>query len=735
MLPLDVISGQLLNRVEVTKAKTADLDGQGIGGTVNLVTQTAFDFRERFVVQATAQAGYQELNSDEIPIRGDISVGGRFGANEQFGVIVGASYSDRTYRSFGLYPDDWRPVPGATRGGLPINTKNTDYELNRERIGATASFDFRPSDDHQFFVRGLYSRFTENEYRQRYRLDFATDAILAAGRLTFNPDGLSGTVAAAAAPERRQDLRLEYKEKSVLTVSGGGSSSFGPWQLDYGLAWVRNEVIEPNELWQFRGNVGAVDFDFTDELYTAVPRAELTPSQLQFRQYSVQDENGDEEIWQGRLDLKRELAIGDDSWIKVGAKYRATDKTFDVENTVYTRGPNAATRFTLGQFDLAGPDVTVFPRKGRPYLNSPTIDPDKISIFTDERLGGPLFVLDAVTTRVNGTLSDLDLEENVAAGYVMANIEIGELTITPGLRVERTELDIAGFALANGATIVPVTGENNYTNWLPSLILRARPAEDVVLRLAYTRSVGRPEYASLSPGGALNTIDQTATLGNPELKPFVSDALDFAVEWYFARGGLLSAGVFGKHIRNPIFTRAFTEFDVDFAGQNFSQLRFTQPQNADKGDIIGLELAYQQQFTFLPGLLSGLGVGANLTLTDSNLRVPDRANTRFQGQANLLYGVQLFYQKDPVEASVAFHSTGAFLAGIGAQPFADQFSEKFERLDAKLSVAVTDFASVFFEGQNLTDEPTRFYQGGRHDWLLQHERYGRTFYGGVAVRF
>src|SRR3546814_19195025 len=67
-LPLDIVSGQLLNRVEVTKAKTADLDAQGIGGMINLVTQTAFDFAEPFVLSANAQVGYQTLN-EKYPIR------------------------------------------------------------------------------------------------------------------------------------------------------------------------------------------------------------------------------------------------------------------------------------------------------------------------------------------------------------------------------------------------------------------------------------------------------------------------------------------------------------------------------------------------------------------------------------------------------------------------------------------------------------------------------------------
>jgi len=749
MLPLDVISGQLLNRVEVIKAKTADLDAQGIGGTINLVTQTAFDFAEPFAVQASAQVGYQELLDDEVPVRGDLSIGRRFGADESFGVVLGVSYSDRTYRSDGFYPDDWRPVPGAARGGLPINTKFSEYRLKRERIGATGSLDYRPSDDHQFYARGLYSRFTEDEYRQRYRLDFATDAIVAAGGLVFNADGLTGTVTptparpaapgrpavAATAPERRQDLRLEYKEKSVFMLSAGGSNSFGPWTLDYGVARLFNEVIEPNRLWQFRGNTGPVDFDFTDVLYTAVPRAELTPAGLQFRQYTVQDENGDEELWQGRVDLRRDLGVVEESWIKVGGKYRTLDKAFDAENTVYTRGPTAATRFTLGQFDLAGPDVTNEPRDGRGFRNTPTIDAGRISAFTDERLTGPFFVLDPAATLANGTLGDVDIEEDVGALYAMASLDFGDVEVTPGLRVERTDLEVRGFAL-RGATRAPLAAENRYTNVVPSLHLRATPAEDTVVRFAYTRSIGRPEYLQLSPGGTVDAVNETASLGNPELKPFVSDALDAAVEWYFARGGLLSVGLFGKQIKNPIFTRETTLENATFAGQNFARLRVSRPENAEEGEIIGFELGYQQQFTGLPGLLSGFGVAANLTLADSSLSVPGRdEDARFQGQAKLLWGAQLLYQRGGVEASLAYHHTGRFLAGLGEETFEDQYSDAFRRLDAKVSFRVTEWARLFFEAQNLTDEPTRFSQGDRTDWTIQHERYGRTFYAGASLSF
>lgn len=767
-LPLDILAGQLLNRVEVIKVKTADLDGQGIGGSVNLVTQTAFDYTEAFNVSASAQVGFQELN-DKKPIKGDVSVAGRFGSEEQFGIALGASYSDRTFTSYGIYPDDWRPYAGAARGGLPTNIKFTDYSLRRERIGAAGSLDFRPNDDHQVFLRGVYSKFTEDEYRQRYRLDFATDSILASAAartarglnpgFALNPDGLTGTVTpqaaipaapdapaiAAISPERRQDLRLEYKEKSILAAMLGGSSRFGDaLKLDWVVARVHNEVREPNDLWQFRCNPGTVDFDFSERLYTAVPRSECTASQLVFRQFTHQNEVGDEDIWQGRADLTWDLpSLDSGSFVKLGGKYRTTDKTFDASNEVRTPAA-AANRFPLG--DRAGAGVTVFPKAGRGYLITPTIDADAIRAYTAANFSGPSFTVNAGDTLANATLDDFVIEERVWAGYAMANLRFGAITVTPGLRFERTHSDVTGYRLetvAGVTSIVSTTVGNSYDDWLPSLIVRIQPRHDVIVRLAYSRSLGRPNYNQLSPGGELSyeaglapgTFQGSFSTGNPALKPYRADNLDMSAEWYFARGGLLSVGVFAKFIKNPIFTQTARLTDVDFANRRYETLSISQPQNAESGDIVGIEAAFQQQFTFLPGLLSGFGIELNGTLIGSNLRLPSGRTSAFPSQSSFLYGGRLFYQRGPVEASIAYHNTGHSLISTGGQAFEDQYNDDLRRLDAKVSVAVLPGVSIYGEAQNLTDEPTRQYQDGNPDWLTQEERYGRTFWVGVSTRF
>jgi TonB-dependent receptor len=523
-------------------------------------------------------------------------------------------------------------------------------------------------------------------------------------------------------------------------MSAGGSSDLGKLKLDYAGAYVRDKVSDKIPLWQFRCNPGTITVDFHDYVYTAAPQSECTANQLQFRQYSYSDQEGIEKVWQGKLDATYDLdGIGTKSFLKAGVKYRTTDKTFTQVNDVWTRGSGNATRFTLGQFNLQGPSYLVYPdsqNTDKAYLNAPTIDGRAINAFTPANLNGPYFVKDVKTSLANDTLANLVVDEDVTSAYVMGNFQFGQLTVTPGLRYEHTHLGIGGARLDNGTTVVPLHFTNNYDNWLPSLILKLTPVEQVILRLAYSRSLGRPEYSQLTPGGTLSFADvETVSLGNPNLKPYITDNADFSGEWYFARGGLFSVGAFAKWIKNPIFTRTQTVANGVYAGITYPSLVMTQPQNADSGHIYGIEAQLQQQFTFLPGLLSGFGVSLTGTLVKSSVRTFDGRKTTFPNQSGHLYGAQLFYQKGPFEASVAYHVTGKALLALGATANDDQFNNDLRRLDAKASVEVIHDVRVFFEAQNLTDEPTRQYQAGNTNWLIQNERYGRTYYGGVSVRF
>ncbi|MET0272824.1 MAG: TonB-dependent receptor plug domain-containing protein, partial [Phenylobacterium sp.] len=348
-VPLDVVGGQLLSRLEVVKVVTPDMDAQGIGGSVNLVTQSPFDSKKTAFANVNGQVGYQDALAHSRPWQGDATIGGVFGGG-RVGALLGVSGSSRKFRSNGFFPDDWRAAPGE-RGGLPTTVKYTNYTIKRERVGVSGALEFRPSDTDKFYLRGLYSKFTEDEHRQRFRGDFGSNL----ANVTFNPDGYTGV---AANVDSREDLREEYKEKSITQVAIGGEQERGAWKADYDLAYGYNEVVEPNRLWQFRSVAAntTYDFDMRPLLFTAEPR-NLPLSNMGFRQYQEQDENGNEIAWAGRANIRRDIDLGDGGYVKVGAKLRDDDKKFDGRTDVWDRGAGA-NRFTLADFGANLANIT-----------------------------------------------------------------------------------------------------------------------------------------------------------------------------------------------------------------------------------------------------------------------------------------------------------------------------------------------------------------------------------------
>ena len=732
-VPLDVVGGQLLSRLEVIKVVTPDLDAQGIGGTVNLVTQSPFDFKKDVFAQANAQVGYQEFLHGSHPVQGDATVGGLFG-DGKWGALIGVSGSSRKFRSNGFFPDDWRTVPASSeRGGLPTTVKYTNYTIKRERVGVSGALEFRPTDDDKFYLRGLYSKFTEDEHRQRFRGDFGSNL----ANVTFNADGATGV---ARNVDSREDLREEHKDKSFSSVDLGGENTRGPWTFEYDLSYGYDEVVEPNRLWQFRSVAAntTYDFDMRPLLFTAEPR-DLAASNLGFRQYQEQDENGNETNWAGRVSAKYDVEWGDGGYLKVGLKLRDQDKKFDGRTDVWDRAGAGANRFTLADFNLQGPNEFVR-FEDRTYTMRYVIG-QAIIPFTDDNLSGPKFVKNVATSLLNATINDYGLNETIYAGYAMGDIRFGALRVIGGFRVERTETDVHGFTLVNGTTAAPAQDSNSYTDVLPNLQFRFEPQKNLIFRAAYSRTLGRPNFGQLKISGTLTftplnngQFDGDLSAGNVDLKPYVSDNLDATAEWYFAQGGLLSASAFYKKIKNPIysFTQTFTNFTLD--GRTFATLRYSQPRNADDGTVHGIELGYQQQFLFLPGLLSGFGVAGNLTFTGGHVDTFDR-RVDFLQQSKVIYGAQLFYQKGPVEAALSFHHTGKNLLSLGSTPAGDTYNDRYERLDAKASYAINEHFEVFVEGQNLLDTKLRQYIGPQRDFITNYERLRQTYYVGVSAKW
>jgi TonB-dependent receptor len=263
----------------------------------------------------------------------------------------------------------------------------------------------------------------------------------------------------------------------------------------------------------------------------------------------------------------------------------------------------------------------------------------------------------------------------------------------------------------------------------------------LTIRGALTKTIGRPAYANLAPIKSLDDLEITPgvfagglSLGNPNLKPYRSINADASIEYYLG-SGLIAVAPFYKHIDNPIYGRSFTQLDVTYEGRFYSTLAFSQPENAEAGHIGGVEFNYQNYFPQMPGVLSGLGVNFNYTLTDSSVTIFGRPDDLpFFKQSKHSGTVALLYEKFGVasQLSVSFNSPN--LGSVGTNTDNDNYSDSYQVVDFKFSAPIINGLRGLVEVGNINNEHRLRYSGipGRR---VQDEIYSWNLTFGLDWRF
>ena len=167
----------------------------------------------------------------------------------------------------------------------------------------------------------------------------------------------------------------------------------------------------------------------------------------------------------------------------------------------------------------------------------------------------------------------------------------------------------------------------------------------------------------------------------------------------------------------------------------YEELFIVQPQNAKSGYILGLELNYQQQFSMLPGLWSGLGLGLSYTWTDSEAKIFDRnKEVPFFLQSEDVANLSLYYEVKGLEMRIAYAYRSAYLDAVGESAEQDLYVDDHGQLDFKASYEFTDHFSGYLQFQNLTGEPLQFYSGSGNR-LAEYEYYSWNMLAGVSMKF
>ncbi len=397
-----------------------------------------------------------------------------------------------------------------------------------------------------------------------------------------------------------------------------------------------------------------------------------------------------------------------------------------------------------------------------------------------------------------------EVQERDLSGFAQLDFDVRllgrPLRGNAGLRIANTKVvgrgNVGG---TDGVAGTPVSGTNEYTDYLPATNLNWEITDSFIARFAAARVISRPQLANLTPGttsfptGLNATNAPTLTVGNPYLNPFRATNWDLSFERYFGRSGLIGVAFFIKDIESfPQQIATEAPLSAVFQGSTYDQvlasitsvalLDYTraggvfgvrQFADAPGGTVKGVEVNVQANFTFLPAPLNNMGVTANYTHIESKLNYltgtslstrrdgtsPSPSNTfvtgPFLNTSPDSFNATLYYEDAKFSARVsgAYRTRyvnrfplvpGSCSVGLttnsGAacnSPIIADFGyvEDTLNVDAALSYALTSFARLTLEGRNLTNVPQYRTMYAANPVSQLYGSTGRIITGGMRLTF
>ncbi len=734
-MPLDLLGGELLQRVEVYKAKTADMDGEGIGGAINIVTKRPLEGDE-FNATANLRMGLEEADQEnpyydgKNPQNFDLAVSGKI--SEKLGWNLGASSTEREYLAQGIYQDDWAEVDGLM---FPEQTKNNYYVIGRDRVTLIGGLEYRLNDTTDILAQGFYSEFEEFQHRNRFRQGIEQDADLIdriEGDRVYMAEG--GTYI-------RADLRREDVEKTLTNFSLAGNTDLDLWKLDYGVNLSRSELHETNSDWSFRQDdsvvMGPDSFVVNgDGVVEINPGAAVhnVAENLRFDSVGYQNDRAEQDIQSARFDVERLYDFaGSESSVKFGLKVTANEKHFDFGNRDY-----GVIRDTLSNYPVT--DGSFQNDVNGMRQDNLWFDLDALNALYGSNPG----LFDADSGNVAAQLgSDRTVEETTSAAYVMNTLRFDRLDVIAGLRYEQTDLASSASQQDAEGNYSTVSIEGDSDVLLPSLVAKYLIRDDLIARASFTTSLGRPDYADLSASsqfGVNDDGDAVLSIGNPDLLPYEADNYDLSMEWYPSESSVISLAWFRKDIDNIIVNDEQVIDGGVYLGSDYGveELTVRTVKNADTAEITGYEFNLQHQLVNLPAPFNGLGASysytdIDATFFDSNLGV----NRKLEGQPEEIQSFTFFFENYGFYAGLTYNYNASFLTDLNSlENVADDIEQgEFGRWDFRASYAATDSFSVYLDINNLNNEPTTEFQGGDESMNTEYEYVGSTYYLGATYAF
>jgi iron complex outermembrane receptor protein len=718
----------LIETIEVTKAPTPDMDADSIGGNVNLITKSAFDRAVKryfaYSIGGTYAMRYPLKSKDPIrePIEGigpslSLTYADRLGKDERIGIKLigsyhvqdgGEVYATQTYEGKldepYFSPNITSPYfAGATRSRLALGGK-VDYKVSSNTI-ATLNL--------------AYNWFHEDNDSRSRSLNAAANVA------SFAPGYSGNLVEILPLATSSSTLQGNTNDKSGRTyqLSPSVKHRLPGLDLDYGLSFSNSETYYDHSPYNRhhaahpKGTVSMVlpnvgwKIDRTKSREYPLITQTAGPDIYDLSNYrnmilTQGDRGGADTVMSGRLDLKKNFETTAPAFVKVGGNVRRQERTVWNNARRYNyAGPDGVINSgdeMLGQFvdrELEKYSDGYLGYRPQPWPGTKGV--------TNHILANPgLWTEDLLYARNSNLGGNRTIKETVMSSYIMGNVQINDLSILGGVRVEKTETDAQGPLQVAGVYTGRQSATGEYRKIFPGLHFKYMPAGGLVARASYSTSVGRPGFGGIIPLDQINDVSRSINRSNPGLKPQFANNFDLSAEYYFEPVGLLSVSLFLKEITDFQFTDSSVLVpigaDNGYNGE-YANYRVSTPRNGGNARYRGIEFAYQQQFRFLPGLWRNFGVNINYTYLQTQGNYGGSVATdKLAGFVPRIANIGLDYIQSRWSFRLSAVWRGDHLSGINANAALLRYQRPRTQVDLKTKYNLSSRLGFFCDLENLT---------------------------------
>ncbi len=766
---LSGISQENLKGIELYKSPTADMDGEAIGGTVNLQTGKAAAKPIRII---RTYGFYNELENN----LGQYSIFGKFSQrfyNNFFGVQVSVNLESRD-RSADYFSGAYElGIADTNTNSTPLlitNSSVTDRLETRKRIGGNIILDYNlPNGSIKF------SSFLSKTSRELFDRSRQISITNVSGRQII----------------REAELSLESYVNSLR-----GEHSFGNIGTDWSLSFGYSRNKRPFDHYiQFNEDVKLPNINDVPLEQNAVDYYNYVSidSSAEIDRARYRTENTQERNFIGQLNFKYNFSITSDlsGYVKFGTKYKHInrDRKFNEAQLwayLYDDWNN------LTSYDFIDNDY-----KPNNFLRGKAnlgiiLDASRNKTFynkysSSEHYVNSLYYAYRSSVSSASGIPNYKTKENTLAFYIMPKLKYGNLiTFIPGFRFEQVDNKYFGnnyYSLVSNSPqprstdyfLNDTTATQTYNDILPMIHLKLQPAEWLDVKISYTKTLSKPNFNWLIPSQSLsNFTGVNIYKGNPELKPARAYSYDIYASFYQPSLGLISVGYYSKKIDDisVLFRTFITEEQIknglpDFGipplknkqhGINnlYNGNTLRTPINLPQSTVEGIEFELQTNLSLypIPDFLKGIVLSFNYSLINSSTYFPWSKTTtkivttpyphvvtktesglrkgKVPGQADYLMNLSIGYDYKGFSGRIVMFNQSKSIAEVGTQKELDSYRSGFTRWDLSLKQKVFNHLTVFFNFVNLTNNLDESFQSTTN-FNTKLQDYGKSLELGLQL--